>query len=230
VSDVKGPRQRSVRTRGGIVSAAYDLFTSKGYAATTLQEIADAAGVAVQTVYFHFGTKSRLLKAVVDVRSAGDDQPVPLLDRDWFARLRAATDPAEVLTGWVRASGLILSRVAPIIAVVRDAAPTDPEMADQWAVNSGQRRQAHGEFVSLLSGLGALPPAASAQRATDITVALLSPELFLVLTRECGWSREMWEAWTVDHLAHDLLGRRIDGRSGQTARHPGGQSNAPDRD
>ncbi|WP_432971251.1 TetR/AcrR family transcriptional regulator [Dactylosporangium sp. CA-233914] len=207
MSDVKGPRQRSARTKRAIVAAAHDLFTSKGYAATTLQEIAGAAGVAVQTVYFHFGTKSRLLKEVVDVRSAGDDEPVALLERDWFARLRAATDPAEVLTGWVRASGLILARVAPILAVVRDAAPTDPEMAGQWTVNSRQRRQAHAEFVTVLGGLGALPPAMSEDRASDITVALLSPELFLVLTRECGWSREAWEAWALDHLRHDLLGR-----------------------
>jgi AcrR family transcriptional regulator len=205
MADVKGPRGRSVQTRRRIVAAAHDLFASHGYAGTTLQAVADKAGVSVQTVYFHYGTKSRLLKDVVDVASAGDDRPVPLLDRDWFARLRAEPDPRAVVSGWVHAGGQILARVAPILAIVHDAASTDPEMAEQWQVNSRQRREAYGAFVGILARLKALPPGMTRARATDITVALLAPELFLVLTRDCGWSLPRWERWTTDHLAHDLL-------------------------
>jgi AcrR family transcriptional regulator len=205
VSDVKGPRQRSVQTKRRIVAAAQGLIADQGYAGTTLQDIANTAGVAVQTVYFHYGTKSRLLKEVVDVASAGDDQPVPLLDREWFTRLGGMDDAHAVITGWVHASGLILARVAPILSVIRDAAPTDADMAEQWAVNSRQRRLAHSEFVATLTRLRVLRRGLTKPRATDITVALLAPELFLVLTRECGWPLKQWERWTVDHLTHDLL-------------------------
>lgn len=187
------------------MEAAYDLFAAQGYAGTTLRDVADRAGVAVQTVYFHYANKSRLLKEVMDVASAGDDEPVPLLDRDWFQRLRAEADPWAVVTGWVHASGQILTRAAPVLDTVHDAAPTDPDMAEQWRVNMEQRRVAHREFVAILAKLKALPRGMSRDRATDITVALLSPEVFLVLTRDCAWPLPRWERWTAEHLAHDLL-------------------------
>jgi AcrR family transcriptional regulator len=203
MTEVKG--RRSTQTRNRIVEAALALFVAHGYAGTTFQAVADAAGVSVQTVYFHYGSKSQLLKHVVDVASVGDDEPVPLLGRPWFADLKAAKDPAKALLRWVHESGVILDRVAPVLAVVRDAAPGDAEIADQWATNTRQRRIAHGTFVSILRGLDALRPGLSERRATDVTLSLLSPELFLVLTRECAWTTAQWESWAVVQLAHGLL-------------------------
>ena len=61
--------KRSVRsrtTRRKIVAAAADLFIAGGYGATTLEQIAERAGVAVQTVYFHFGNKRTVLKEASD--------------------------------------------------------------------------------------------------------------------------------------------------------------------
>ncbi len=205
MSNVKGSRRRSQPTRSRIVHAAHALFVERGYAGTTFQQIADAAGVSVQTVYFHYGNKSELLKHVVDVASVGDEEPVPLLDRPWFAALRSADDPVAVVRGWVHESGIILDRVAPILAVVRDAATGDPDMAAQWATNSRQRHRAHGEIITVLTRLSALRPGLSAPQATDITVGLLSPDLFLVLTRECGWTTAHWETWVADQLAYGLL-------------------------
>ena len=43
-------------TRQRIRDAAYDLFVEHGYGVTALQDVADRAGVAVQTIYFVFGT------------------------------------------------------------------------------------------------------------------------------------------------------------------------------
>ncbi|MFD8533128.1 TetR/AcrR family transcriptional regulator [Streptosporangium canum] len=205
MSEVNGLSRRSAQTRRRIVEAAHGLFATRGYTGTTFQEVADAAGVSAPTVYFHYGSKSQLLKHVVDVASVGDDEPVPLLDRPWFTALRTARDPAVVIRRWVHESGVILDRVAPILAVVRDAAAGDPDMAAQWAQNSEQRRTAHGTFVTILAGLRALRPGLTRRRASDVTVALLSPDLFLVLTRECSWSMARWETWAVDHLAHGLL-------------------------
>ncbi|GAA4520766.1 TetR/AcrR family transcriptional regulator [Nonomuraea ferruginea] len=205
MEDVKSPKRRSAQTRSRIVKAAQELFVMRGYAGTTFQLVADAAEVSVQTVYFHYGTKSELLKHVVDVASAGDDEPVPLLQRPWFAALRAAKDPAEVVRGWVHQSGVILDRVAPVLAVVRDAAGGDLGMAAQWAANSEQRHTAHGTVIAILAGLGALRPGLTESRATDITVGILSPDLFLVMTRECGWPTPQWEDWAADQLSYGLL-------------------------
>jgi AcrR family transcriptional regulator len=107
----KGERSRQTRRR--ILQAAYELFTEQGYGATTLQGIADRAGVAVQTIYFAFGNKPSLLKELVDVTIAGDDEPVPTLQRAWFldaaaagtaeAQLRQDSDPRlEVQTAAAR--------------------------------------------------------------------------------------------------------------------------------
>ena len=54
---------------------------AEGYGSTTLEQIAARAGVAVQTVYFHFGNKRTVLKEAVDVAAVGDDEPVALLER-----------------------------------------------------------------------------------------------------------------------------------------------------
>ncbi|MEV0593869.1 TetR/AcrR family transcriptional regulator [Nonomuraea cavernae] len=187
------------------MNAAHGLFVVRGYTGTTFQLVADAAEVSVQTVYFHYGTKSQLLKHVVDVASAGDDEPVPLLRRPWFAALRAAQDPREVVRGWVHHSGVILDRVAPVLAVVRDAAAGDPDMAAQWAANCEQRHAAHGEVIAILTRLRALRPGLTKRRATDITVGILSPDLFLVMTRECAWTTAQWEDLAADQLSHGLL-------------------------
>jgi AcrR family transcriptional regulator len=211
VVEVKGQRQRSTQTRRRIVAAAHGLFVSRGYAGTTFQEVADAAGVSVQTVYFHYGSKSQLLKQVVDVASVGDDAPIPLLKRDWFSAMQATQDPAMVIQIWARESGVILDRVAPILVVVRNAAGGDAEMANQWQVNSEQRRVAHEAFIAILARNHALRAGLTRRRATDIAVALLSPELFLTLTRESGWSLAQWQTWVTDHLGYDLLPRHHDG-------------------
>src|SRR5215212_4550247 len=88
-------------TRRRIVDAAAEQFVSRGYGATTLEDIAEAAGVAVQTVYFHFRNKPTLLKHALDVAAVGDDEPVPLLERPWMARIRREPDPRRVITLWV---------------------------------------------------------------------------------------------------------------------------------
>ncbi len=127
---------RSRATRRSVVTAAADLFIANGYGATTLEQIAERAGVAVQTVYFHFGNKRTVLKEAVDVAAVGDDEPVPLMERPWWRRLQQERDPARIVAAWVRNSREILGRVGPIMSVVRDAAAADPDMAAQWALSS----------------------------------------------------------------------------------------------
>src|SRR5690349_23235714 len=122
MSDGVKPRAARTRaTRRRIVDAAAELFVGQGYAATTLEQIAARAGVAVQTVYFHFGNKRTVLKDAVDVAAVGDDEPVALLDRPWQDELRAEPDPRRVVALWVANGQAIYARIGPIMAVVRDA-------------------------------------------------------------------------------------------------------------
>ena len=98
-------------TRRRIVAAAADLFLDQGYGATTLDQVAARADVAVQTVYFHFGNKATLLKEALDEAAVGDDEAVALLDRPWFAELKAETDPVRIIELWTIGSREILERV-----------------------------------------------------------------------------------------------------------------------
>jgi AcrR family transcriptional regulator len=202
----RGEQARATRRK--IVNAAQRLFLDNGYAATTLEEIAADAGVAVQTVYFHFGNKRTVLKEVMDVASVGDDEPVPLLERDWFHEIRAEPDPYQALTAWVETSQAIYERVAPLLRVVRDAAGSDAEMAAQWATNQDQRLIAHRRLAEVLADKGGLRPELSVEKAADIIFTLLSPEVFVLLTNDRGWTPEEWRQWVNANLSDTLLRQR----------------------
>jgi AcrR family transcriptional regulator len=73
-----------------ILHAAMSLFVTRGYPSTTVEMIAQEAGVAVQTVYFSFRAKVNILKQLVDINVAGDTQPTAILQRAWVTDARRA--------------------------------------------------------------------------------------------------------------------------------------------
>ncbi|TDC77410.1 TetR/AcrR family transcriptional regulator [Streptomyces hainanensis] len=199
--------ERSRRTRGKIVAAARDLFVSRGYGATSLQEVADRAGVAVQTVYFVFGNKRALFKDVVDTSIAGDAEPVATMDREWFRAACAEPTAAGQLRAHVRGVRDILGRVAPIMPLIAAAAATDPEIAAEWPAAPDPRYTVqHAAAKALVAKPDARPDVDTA-RAADLLYGLLSPELYLVFVRDRGWSPDAWEAWAgatlIAHLCTD---------------------------
>jgi AcrR family transcriptional regulator len=203
MSETVKPRAARTRaTRRRIVDAAADLFIEGGYGATTLEQIAARAGVAVQTVYFHFGNKRTVLKEAVDVAAVGDDEPVALLDRPWQDEVRAEPDPRRVVALWVANGRSIYERIGPIMAVVRDAAVTDPDMAAQWATNEAQRATAFRAFADLLDERGALNR--PVDEAVDVLCALVGPEVYGVLTGR-GWTPAQWERFVVESVTRALL-------------------------
>jgi AcrR family transcriptional regulator len=201
-----GPRRTRARaTRRRITDAAAALFIAQGYGQTTLEQIAERAGVAVQTVYFHFGNKRTVLKEAVDVAAVGDDEPVALLERPWFERVQEESDPHRVIAMWVGNARSILERVGPVMGVVRDAAVTDADMAAQWDTNEAQRLAAYRTLARLLDERDALQPGMSVADATDIIFALLGLETYLLLTTRRSWSAEKWQRWVTGTLTAALL-------------------------
>lgn len=199
---VRGAQARATRRR--IVDAAALLFISDGYAATTLEQIAERAGVAVQTVYFHFGNKRTVLERAVDVAAVGDDEPVALLERPLYEQLDSEPDPRRLIARWVQGGRDIFVRIAPIMRVVRDAAGIDSDMAVQWTTNEQQRATAYRVLAQQLADRRALQPSMSVDDATDIVMALVSIEIYLLLAAR-GWSPQRWEEWITTMLTTALL-------------------------
>src|SRR5262245_18345224 len=126
-------------TRRSIVSAAARLFVEDGFGTTTIDAVADAAGVSRKTVFTAVGGKVELLKLAIDWAVAGDDLPVPLADRLEIDRIFRARDPAALLRGWVRIQVLIDGRVAGLYQALAVAAGTDPAARALWEQTQRQR-------------------------------------------------------------------------------------------
>ena len=186
--------------------AALVLFTERGYAATSMQAIADEAGMAVQTLYFTFGTKSALLKEILDIAVAGDEERVPTLERPRVRAAIADPDPVLQLRELARLSREIYERVAPVLQVVAAAASADADLAELWETNNAQRAVVMEEFIAALAAKGPLRDGLDAAMALDIALALLSPEMYRFLTNRRGWSPSRWEEWTAGALISQLLG------------------------
>ena len=196
--------ERSRRTREKVIQAARELFIAQGYGATSLQEVADRAGVAVQTVYFVFGNKRTLFKDVVDTSIAGDAEPVATMDREWFRAACAAPTAADQLRAHVRGTCEILGRIAPVMPLIAAAAATDPQIAAQWPDGPDPRYTVQHAAAQALVGKPGVRPGVSVAMAADLLFALLSPQLYLLFVQDRGWSPDAWEEWACSTLTAQL--------------------------
>lgn len=199
-------RARADATRRAVLDAASDLFVERGYVATTIEAIAAAAGVSPETVYATFRNKRTLLERLVDVTLAGDDAPVPILERPWAARLARTHDPRRAF-GILASNGRgILERVAPIYAVLVGAAEADAGARAVLDRYRDQRFAAQRELVRMIARRHALRPGLSVAAATDLVFTIGSPETYRLLVGDRGWSPARWQRWYADTLERLLIG------------------------
>jgi AcrR family transcriptional regulator len=111
-----------------------------------MEQIAAAAGVAVQTVFYTFKTKGQLLTEVVEVNAAGDDDPVPASRRAWLQEMLASSSPQRVLALGVENGTGIYERVALLWPAVGAAAATDPAVETYWLGVIANRRAANAAW------------------------------------------------------------------------------------
>ena len=107
-------RAESARqTRRRIVEAARELFETRGYAGTTIDAVAEAAGVSRRTVFLSVGSKAELLKTAWDWGVVGDDEPVPMAERPHVLAMQEVTDPDLLVALWVEQVLGVADRLAP---------------------------------------------------------------------------------------------------------------------
>jgi AcrR family transcriptional regulator len=198
-------RQQALATRRAVLEAARELFIQRGYVATTIDAIAAGAAVSPETVYATFKNKRSLLSQLLDVAIAGDDAPVPILERPWVRQLRDEGDPRRRLRLLARNGRSILERTAPVYEVLRGAAAADPEIASLWEQAKAQRLAGQRELLGIVTERAPLRHGLPATTATDILFTIGSPETYRLLVVDRGWSADRFERWYADALARLLL-------------------------
>jgi AcrR family transcriptional regulator len=185
--------QQARDNRLRILAAAQDLFAERGYGATTLTEVAAAAGVAVETVYAGFRNKATLLHRAWDVAVGGDDLDVHLLDRP---ELRAVFDEPDLrarLARFAVVNTAIMRRTARLLLAVRGAAGTDAAAADLLAEIDRARLESLGVHARAAAESGQL--AVPEETCRDVLFATTDGSLWLTLVHRRGWSDEHYAAW-----------------------------------
>jgi AcrR family transcriptional regulator len=202
-------REQALATRRAVLDAARALFASRGYAATSREDVARAAGVAVPTVATVAPTKRALLEAVLDDAGRRDGQPLPLALRSWLQDLRAVQhDPAALLRAHGRSSSAVSENGAAVTEAVRRAAAADPAIAELWSDLQAQRRRGQATVVDLLAQQGSpLRPGLSHAEAADLLWVLTDDALHTALVTERGWTPERFAAWLGEAMCALLLHR-----------------------
>jgi AcrR family transcriptional regulator len=191
------------QTRRAILVAARDLFTAEGYGVTVAQ-VAQRAGVAVDTVYASVGRKPALLLAVIDMVLGGGDQPITAEERGYVQRIQSAVSAPEKLTAYAHALATLLLDVAPLQEALREAGRADPACARAWSGLVARRAGNMLLFARDLRRTGQLRRDLDDQQVADILWATNSTEYFLLLAQR-GWTPEQFSTHLADLWTRVLL-------------------------
>ena len=203
------------QTRKRIVDAAAELFAEHGYAGTTIDAVATAAGVSRKTVFDSVGGKAQLMKLAYDFAIVGDDEPVPLADRPEMRAMLAEPDYGKRLAMYASLVVGIDRRLSSAWRAFEGAATSDPEAAKLYIALVQQRRQAMQEAAQMFADAGALRPDLDIEVAADLMWFYNDPSLYDKLVRQRGWSVDRFHAWLTEALLVQLLGKAPSVRSAE---------------
>ena len=189
-------RRQAAQNRRTLLDVATALFAERGWS-VAVRDIAMAAGMSVETVYAHFGSKAELLNQVLDVAVVGDDEPVALMDRPEFAALgrggqgeRAAAAAALVTA--------INRRTIGVQRTLREAAAVEPDLAARLEEARGRQRRNVRDGAAMVAG--------RELSTTEVEGlwAVMCMEVYELLTVSAGWSPEQYETWLAGTITRLL--------------------------
>jgi AcrR family transcriptional regulator len=211
VAQVKGPRkyssavrdEQAARTRTRILDAASELFLERGYARTTIKDIADAAGVARDTVHAVYGSKARVLTALIDVRLVPDGAVTNVRERPDAQAIRDETDQRNQIELFASFIAGISTQLRPVFEILRTASAVEPEMASVFEEMDRFRMDNMQAYAKWIAARG--PLRVNTKKAGEIIWALASPDVGRMLCDELGWTQTQHARWLSDALARTLL-------------------------
>jgi len=196
----EGPthRQRqALATREQIAAAARGLFAERGYVATTIAAIAEAADIPAPTIYSAFGTKAKILQDIAW-------RAVSTLDVDrHHQEALEQPDPAHGLRLAAAIQRQQFEIMYDIIAIYQEAARTDPDIAHDLHRIQANRERAFRRHVEAIAV--PLRPGITVNDGVDVYLALVLPEVYRTLVLERGWHTDRYETWLADALIQQLL-------------------------
>jgi AcrR family transcriptional regulator len=196
-------QEQAARTRVRILEAAGHLFESNGYARTTITAIAQQAGVANDTVYATFGSKARILTALIDERLAAGTGVGNVLDRPEAQAVRGQPDQRDQLHLFARDMAAISTRVRPLFEILRTASAVEPDMAAVHAEMDAYRLANMRTAAAWIAAHG--PLRVDVERAGETIWVLASPDVARMLCEGQGWSQDQYADWLEDTLVRILL-------------------------
>jgi AcrR family transcriptional regulator len=204
-------------TRQRIRDAATELFVERGYAATSLREVVERAGVGERTLYDAFPNKVALFAHALDVAIVGDEVEVAVADRQEMLDAVAEPDPQQAMDSYLAYSVGLLERAGPLIMVMHAAADADEQMRAMTDAGATETLELHRRFARSLEARGALAPGVDHAAAADILYALTSPHLHQLLRRDRAWSLERYRAWLDATVAQQVTALPAEGTPGPGA-------------
>ena len=194
-------RRQAEATRRRLAASARRLFAEQGYAATTIESIAADAGVAVQTFYATYGSKRRVLFALLEELEREAD--LASLRRDLSS---SAADPRRQLEHVVAFNVRLFGGAGDVLETIRAAGSADSDLVSLWREGEERRREGQAPLVRGWAEAGVLRPGLSEREAADILWALTGSDAYRLFVTERDWPAGRYAEWLRSTLELALFG------------------------
>jgi len=198
-------RAKAKETRAAVIAAAAALFVERGYEGTSVQAVADRAGVSRATVFNSVGGKPALLRIAYDVATVGDEEPVPLPQRPEARAVVDEPDPIRAVELYAAMVTKVGGRLVGIYEVFRAAARADAAIRNEWEQIQQERLGGARGFVRILAAKGPLQSDLDIERAGDVVWTLIDTSLYQRLVVERGWDPVEFRTWLARRICAELL-------------------------
>ncbi len=203
--DASGRREQAAARRRAVVVAAQELFARDGFRATTIAGVARTAGVSAESVYKGFGTKAALAKAVFDRVIAGDDEPIPVVQRPEAQTIAPEPDVRKKLALYAAGAVERQVRSAGVQILIRDGRHVDETLEEVWQNLLTERLTGMTMLATHLHATGQLRANLDVDEVRDLLWTYISVELYELLVLNRGWSVDRYAAWLARSLVAELL-------------------------
>lgn len=185
---------QAAQTRERVLTSAAELFAERGYGGTSLADIAEHAGVSVETVKLG-GPKRSLVLAAFESAFTGTEGNESIAERQPGRVILEFDDGEAFLEGVIGFIANANRRTDGLWSSLLSAAETDRVVAAALEQMLVSRRKEYLNTVEELAKRGLVSSTRNYSELADAMSFLLSPESYQQLVSQAGWTFERYIAW-----------------------------------